>query len=198
MPAKPRVTGRRLLVETRIFRVEELDLEFSNGEQRRYERLLGSEGGAVLVVPIQQAHYLMGLDPLLMSFIVVIIGVVIATIAGFLIIGLAPNLWLVGVGVGLIGGGYGSLVPVMMGFATAAGRPQFRGILVGTYVSANRVGMFAGPSLATVAAAGLGDRRTYVLGACIVALVAVGWLPLRRLANARAGVVPPSPGAPEG
>jgi len=29
---------------------------------------------AVLVTPIQQAHYLMGLDPLLMSFIVVIIG----------------------------------------------------------------------------------------------------------------------------
>ncbi len=28
----------------------------------------------VLIVPIQQAHYLMGLDPLLMSFIVVIIG----------------------------------------------------------------------------------------------------------------------------
>ena len=30
--------------------------------------------GAVLVVPIQQAHYLMGSDPLLLSFIVVIIG----------------------------------------------------------------------------------------------------------------------------
>ena len=29
---------------------------------------------AVLIVPIQQAHYLMGTDPLLMSFIVVIIG----------------------------------------------------------------------------------------------------------------------------
>lgn len=29
---------------------------------------------AVLLVPIQQAHYLMGLDPLLMSFVVVIIG----------------------------------------------------------------------------------------------------------------------------
>ncbi|MGF1611071.1 MAG: branched-chain amino acid ABC transporter permease, partial [Kiloniellales bacterium] len=28
----------------------------------------------VLVVPIQQAHYLMGLDPLLLSFIVVIVG----------------------------------------------------------------------------------------------------------------------------
>ena len=30
--------------------------------------------GAVLVVPIQQAHYLMGGDPLLLAFIVVIIG----------------------------------------------------------------------------------------------------------------------------
>lgn len=30
--------------------------------------------GAVLVVPIQQAHYLMGHDPLLLSFIVVIVG----------------------------------------------------------------------------------------------------------------------------
>ena len=30
--------------------------------------------GAVLVVPIQQAHYLMGTDPLLLAFIVVIIG----------------------------------------------------------------------------------------------------------------------------
>ena len=29
---------------------------------------------AVLIVPIQQAHYLMGADPLLLSFIVVIIG----------------------------------------------------------------------------------------------------------------------------
>ena len=28
----------------------------------------------VLIVPVQQAHYLMGLDPLLLSFIVVIIG----------------------------------------------------------------------------------------------------------------------------
>ena len=34
----------------------------------------GNALGAVLVVPIQQAHYLMGHDPLLLSFIVVIIG----------------------------------------------------------------------------------------------------------------------------
>jgi ADP-ribose diphosphatase len=52
VPTKPRVTGRRIVAQTGVFRVEELDLEFANGERRRYERLLGSEGGAVLVVPV--------------------------------------------------------------------------------------------------------------------------------------------------
>jgi branched-chain amino acid transport system permease protein len=49
---------------------------------------------AVLVVPIQQAHYLMGGDPLLLSFIVVIIGglgSLRGTIAAALIIGLGDG-----------------------------------------------------------------------------------------------------------
>ncbi len=50
---------------------------------------------AVLVVPISQAHYLMGLDPLLLSFIVVIIGGLGSfwgTLAGGIIIGVAQTL----------------------------------------------------------------------------------------------------------
>lgn len=49
---------------------------------------------AVLVVPIQQAHYLMGGDPLLMSFIVVIIGglgSLRGTLVAALIIGLSDG-----------------------------------------------------------------------------------------------------------
>ena len=49
---------------------------------------------AVLVVPIQQAHYLMGGDPLLMSFIVVIIGglgSLRGTVIAALIIGLSDG-----------------------------------------------------------------------------------------------------------
>ena len=49
---------------------------------------------AVLVVPIQQAHYLMGGDPLLLSFIVVIIGglgSLRGTLAAALIIGLGDG-----------------------------------------------------------------------------------------------------------
>lgn len=50
---------------------------------------------AVLIVPIQQAHYLMGLDPLLMSFIVVIIGglgSIKGSIIAAVIIGLADGI----------------------------------------------------------------------------------------------------------
>ena len=65
------------------------------------------------------------------------------------------------------------------------GQPQYRGVLVGTYVSGNRVGMFAGPALATAVAGGLGDRRSFLAGAALVALVAVSWLPLRRMAASR-------------
>lgn len=49
---------------------------------------------AVLIVPIQQAHYLMGHDPLLLSFIVVIIGglgSLRGTLAAALIIGLSDG-----------------------------------------------------------------------------------------------------------
>jgi branched-chain amino acid transport system permease protein len=50
---------------------------------------------AVLIVPIRQAHYLMGLDPLLLSFIVVIIGglgSIKGTIAAALVIGVSDGI----------------------------------------------------------------------------------------------------------
>ncbi len=52
MPQLPKALARELVARSRIFRVEAVDLEFSNGEQRRYERLLGGERGSVLVVPM--------------------------------------------------------------------------------------------------------------------------------------------------
>ncbi|MEH7829331.1 branched-chain amino acid ABC transporter permease [Gemmobacter denitrificans] len=51
--------------------------------------------GAVLIVPIQQAHYLMGHDPLLLSFIVVIIGglgSIRGTLVAALLIGLSDGI----------------------------------------------------------------------------------------------------------
>ena len=51
--------------------------------------------GAVLIVPIQQAHYLMGEQPLLLSFIVVIIGglgSLVGTVAAAIFIGMSDGI----------------------------------------------------------------------------------------------------------
>ncbi|WP_298919915.1 branched-chain amino acid ABC transporter permease [uncultured Roseobacter sp.] len=66
-----------------IMRATQLDREtalaFGIPVERVYSLVFGlgaalAAFAAVLIVPIQQAHYLMGADPLLLSFIVVIIG----------------------------------------------------------------------------------------------------------------------------
>jgi ADP-ribose diphosphatase len=52
MPKRPKVIQRQTIAQSRIFRIEEVELEFANGQQRRYERLLGGSHGSVLVVPM--------------------------------------------------------------------------------------------------------------------------------------------------
>lgn len=54
MPIPPEITGRRFLNDTGIFRIEQLDLQFSNGAERQYQRVVGSDQGAVLVVPVNE------------------------------------------------------------------------------------------------------------------------------------------------
>jgi len=51
MKIKPKILSRKVAVSTRIFQVEALDLEFSNGVRRQFERILGGRG-SVLVVPL--------------------------------------------------------------------------------------------------------------------------------------------------
>lgn len=55
MAVKPKILERRLVAQTRIFRVEQIDLEFSNGSRRCFERILGGRG-SVLTVPVQDAR----------------------------------------------------------------------------------------------------------------------------------------------
>ena len=53
MRQKPELLESKIIAETRIFRVEERSLRFTNGVEVCYERLVGSSDGAVLIVPIQ-------------------------------------------------------------------------------------------------------------------------------------------------
>ena len=52
MRRPPIVHSRRLAEGSHFLKVELLDLEFSNGERRVYERLRGSGLGAVIIVPM--------------------------------------------------------------------------------------------------------------------------------------------------
>ena len=87
-----------------IMRATQLDREtalaFGIPVQRVYSLVFGFGAAlaalaAVLIVPIQQAHYLMGHDPLLLSFIVVIIGglgSVRGTVVAALLIGMSDGI----------------------------------------------------------------------------------------------------------
>ncbi len=48
----PEVLHSEIIARTNIFRVERRDLRFSNGVEVSHERLVGSDNGAVLIVPM--------------------------------------------------------------------------------------------------------------------------------------------------
>ena len=48
----PDITGQRQVAKSHLFTIEQIDLTFSNGEKRQYERMLGSGNGAVMIVPL--------------------------------------------------------------------------------------------------------------------------------------------------
>lgn len=51
MRSTPRITARRLVAQSRLFRIEEIDLEFANGSRRTYERVPGG-ADSVMIVPM--------------------------------------------------------------------------------------------------------------------------------------------------
>lgn len=52
MSDKPRIYGVTTVAQTRIFRIESVSLEFSNGAKRQFERINNGSAGAVMVLPI--------------------------------------------------------------------------------------------------------------------------------------------------
>ena len=48
----PKINAQQQVAKSGLFTIEQLDLTFSNGEQRQYERMLGSGSGAVMIVPM--------------------------------------------------------------------------------------------------------------------------------------------------
>ena len=106
-------------------------------------------------------------------------------VTGFTVIGLAPSLWVLAAGLIVLGSGTGSIFPLLQDFAASISPAEYRGALVGTWVSANRAGQFLGPTSGSAVAVGIGERSAYFGGAAVMAVVAAVWIPMRRLAARR-------------
>lgn len=52
MNNKPKILKRNIHSQSRLFTIEQVDLEFSNGQQHQYERIISSGAGAVLIIPV--------------------------------------------------------------------------------------------------------------------------------------------------
>lgn len=52
MPTKPQVLKATTTAQSRLFQIEELELRFSNGVERTYERLSTKGFGAVMIIPV--------------------------------------------------------------------------------------------------------------------------------------------------
>ena len=52
MRKKPKLKNIHTVAQSRIFNLESMDVEFSNGSTRVYERLVSRGNGAVLVIPM--------------------------------------------------------------------------------------------------------------------------------------------------
>ena len=52
MPTKPQILNENTIAQSRLFCIQQVDLKFSNGETRQFERLRSSNRGAVLIVPL--------------------------------------------------------------------------------------------------------------------------------------------------
>jgi ADP-ribose diphosphatase len=52
----PQIHSRKVVAKSGLFKIEQVDLEFSNGETRVFERMAGNSRGAVMVVPFINEH----------------------------------------------------------------------------------------------------------------------------------------------
>ncbi len=52
MPTKPDILESKIVAESRLFKIEEMHLRFSNGEERQFERIHGWAHGSVMIVPM--------------------------------------------------------------------------------------------------------------------------------------------------
>lgn len=52
MSSFPKMLDRKILAKTRVFTIEETIMQFSNGREQSFEKIVGRHPGAVMIIPI--------------------------------------------------------------------------------------------------------------------------------------------------
>ena len=75
MKQPPKILQTKIMAQSRLFTIEAVDLQFSNGEQRTFERLQRRQRGAVMIVPLTDTgelllirEYAVGVERYLLGF----------------------------------------------------------------------------------------------------------------------------------
>ncbi|QHG92609.1 ADP compounds hydrolase NudE [Coxiella endosymbiont of Amblyomma sculptum] len=76
MSKRPTIIEKTVIAQSRLFKIEELHLRFSNGAERRFERVCGRRHSAVMIVPVLEdretilliREYSTGLNDYVLSF----------------------------------------------------------------------------------------------------------------------------------
>lgn len=56
---KPQVLSRQSVARSRLFHIESLELRFANGAERTFERLTGSDQGAVMIIAMPDPDHVL-------------------------------------------------------------------------------------------------------------------------------------------
>lgn len=56
---KPQIVSRQSVARSRLFHIESLELRFANGAERTFERLTGSDQGAVMIVAMPDPDHVL-------------------------------------------------------------------------------------------------------------------------------------------
>ena len=134
-----------------------------------------SVGSSISTLNTARLAARVGARPLFATTLAVLTG-------SFVAVALASELWMVAAGLFCLGLALGVMFPLLQDFVASSVQTEYRGVAVGTWISAFRLGQATGPILATVLAAGIGERPTYWIAAIVTAGLAVAWQPLRRVA----------------
>jgi ACDE family multidrug resistance protein len=92
----------------------------------------------------------------------------------------APEAWVVGVGLGIAGLGFGLITPVTQTYVASAAGDQFRGLTVLMWVTMVRTAQVLGPPTGSLLAANTGSRSVFFGAAVGMAILAIAWQSARQ------------------